>query len=59
MMLLINCIDKLVAKVNSIDTGAFVLKTMCDTDKSELENKILVVKTNFDNTISSLVVRLR
>ena len=54
MMLLKNCIDKLVAKVNSIDTSAFVLKTMCDTDKSELENKILVVKTNFDNTISSL-----
>ena len=32
--------DKLVAKVNSIDTSAFVLKTKDDTDKSELENKI-------------------
>ena len=32
--------DKLVAKVNNIDTGGFVLKTKCDTDKSELENKI-------------------
>ena len=32
--------DKLVAKVNSIDTSGFVLKTECDTDKSELENKI-------------------
>ena len=30
--------DKLVAKVNSIDT--IVLKTKYDTDKSELENKI-------------------
>ena len=32
--------DKLVAKVNSIDTSAFVLKTKYDTDKSEIENKI-------------------
>ena len=29
--------DKLVTKVNSIDTSAFVLKTKYDTDKSELE----------------------
>ena len=33
--------DKLVAKVNSIDTSRFVLKTNYDTDKNELENKIL------------------
>ena len=32
--------DKLVAKVNSIDTTGFVLKTKYDADKSELENKI-------------------
>ena len=32
--------DKLVAKVNSIDTSAFVLKTKYDTDKKVLENKI-------------------
>ena len=32
--------DKLVAKVNSIDTSGFVLKTKYDTDKSEIENKI-------------------
>ena len=43
--------DKLVAKVNSIDTSGFVLKTKYDTDKSELENKIpdttgLVKKTD-------------
>ena len=31
--------DKLVIKVNNIDTGGFVLKTKYDTDKSELENK--------------------
>ena len=31
--------DKLVAKVNSIDTSGFVLKTKYDTDKLELENK--------------------
>ena len=33
--------DKLVAKVNSIDTSAFLLRTKYDTDKSEIENKIL------------------
>ena len=32
--------DKLVTKVNNIDTSRFVLKTKYDTDKSELENKI-------------------
>ena len=30
--------DKLVAKVNAIDTSDFALKTTYDTDKSELEN---------------------
>ena len=33
--------DKQDAKVNNIDTSGFVLKTKYDTDKSELENKIL------------------
>ena len=32
--------DKLVEKVNSIDTTGFVLKTTYDTDKSDLEQKI-------------------
>ena len=32
--------DKLVTKVNNIDTNRFVLKTKYDTDKSELEKKI-------------------
>ena len=32
--------DKLVAKVNGIDTSKFILKTKYDTDKSELENRI-------------------
>ena len=32
--------DKLVAKVNNIDTNDFLLKTKYDTDKIELENKI-------------------
>ena len=35
-----NVYDKLVTKVNSIDTSGFVLKTKYDTDKSELENEI-------------------
>ena len=32
--------DKLVAKVNNIDTSDFVLKAKYQTDKTELENKI-------------------
>ena len=43
--------NKLVAKVDNIDTSDFVLKTKYNTDKTELENKIadtsgLVKKTN-------------
>ena len=49
--------DKLLAKVNSIDTSGFVLKTKHDTDKSELENGIpdtsgLVKKTDYDAKIT-------
>ena len=32
--------DKLVTKVDNVDTTGFVLKTTYDTDKSELEKKI-------------------
>ena len=32
--------DKLVAKVNNIDTNDFVLKTKYNTDETELEKKI-------------------
>ena len=32
--------DKLVTKVNNIDTSDFVLKNKYNTDKTELENKI-------------------
>ena len=35
--------DKLVTKVNNIDTSGFVLKTKYDTDKSELEIKFLIL----------------
>ena len=60
--------DKLVAKVNSIDTSRFVLKTKYDADKLEIENKIpntsdLVKKadcnikiTEIENKIPMLVV---
>ena len=49
--------DKLVAKVNNIDTSDFVLKTKYNTDKTELENKIpdasgLVKKTNYNTKIT-------
>ena len=41
MMLLKKTVyDKLVAKVNNIDTSDFVLKTKYQTDKTELEKKI-------------------
>ena len=51
--------DKLVAKVNSIDTNAFVLKTEYDTDKSEIENKIpntsdLVKKPDYNAKITEI-----
>ena len=39
-MLLKKLYNKLVAKVNSIDAIAFVLKTKYDIDKTELDEKI-------------------
>ena len=48
--------DKLVAKVNSIDTSGFVLKTKYDTDKSEIEKipntSDLVKKTDYGTKIT-------
>ena len=35
--------DKLVEKVNNIDTSGFVLKSKYDKDKSELEKKIRIL----------------
>ena len=51
--------DKLVAKVNNIDTSDFVLKTKYSTDKTKLENKIpdisnLVKKTDCNTKITEL-----
>ena len=37
--------DKLVAKVNSINTSGFVLKTKYDADKAELEKKIIIAQS--------------
>ena len=59
MMLLKNASDKLVAKVNGINTSGFVLKTMQDTDKTELENKIpdtidLVKMTDYNTKITEI-----
>ena len=58
-MLLKKLYDKLVAKVNSIDTSRFVLKTKYDTDQSEIENKIpntsdLVKKTDYNAKITEM-----
>ena len=38
-----NKYNKLVAKVNNIDTSDFVLKTKYSTDKTELEIKFLIL----------------
>ena len=51
--------DKLVGKVNDIDTSKFILKTKYDTDKSELENKIpdasgLIEKTDYNTKINEI-----
>ena len=49
--------DKLVAKVNNIDTSGFVLKTKYQKDKPELEKNIprtskLAKKTDYNSEIS-------
>ena len=54
-----NTYDKLVAKVNNIDTKEFLLKTKYDADKTELENKIphtsnLIKKTDYNTKITEL-----
>ena len=51
--------NKLVTKVDNIDTSGFVLKTKYDTDKSELENKSpdtssLVKKTDYNTKITEI-----
>ena len=42
--------DKLVTKVNNIDTTGFVLKTTYDTDKPDLEKKISNVDKKIPDT---------
>ena len=51
--------DKLVDKVDNIDSSGYVLKTKDETDKSELENNIsdtsgLVKKTDYDAKITEI-----
>ena len=54
--------DKLVAKVNNIDTSGFVLRTKYKTEKVELEKKILNITdpvketkvTELENNISNV-----
>ena len=53
--------DKLVTKVNNIDTNDFVLKTKHQTDKTELENKIpnitnFVKNQNSQNLITKFLI---
>ena len=58
-----NVYNKLVAKVDNIDTSDFVLKTNYNLDKTELENKIpdtsaLVKKTNYNTKIAEVKKKL-
>ena len=46
--------NKLVAKVDNIDTSRLVLKTKYDSDKSELENKILALVVLLERLIMML-----
>ena len=51
--------DKLVTKVNNIDTGGLALKTKYDTDKSDLEKKLpniteLVKKTDYNAKLTEI-----
>ena len=55
--------DKLVAKVNNIDTSTFVLKTKYNADKPEIENKIpdssgIVKKTDYNTKITEIEVKI-
>ena len=55
--------DKLVAKVDNIDTNEIALKTKYQTDKTELEKKILDVAnfaknvklTEFENKVPDII----
>ena len=49
--------DKLFAKVNNIDISVFVLKTKYDTDKSDLEKKI--IGADKKNSDTSALVKKR
>ena len=47
--------DKLVTKVNNVDTTGFVLKTKYDTDKSELEKNI----SDTSNLVKNQIIILK
>ena len=47
--------DKLVAKVNNIDTSGFVLKTNYDTDKTDLEKQINDADKENPDTIAGFI----
>ena len=56
--------DKLVAKVDNIDTNNFVLKTNLNTKFTGLENKIpntsgLVKKTDYNSKITEIKIEIK
>ena len=48
--------DKLVTKVNDIDTGGFILKTKYDAGQLELEKKFLILVILLKN--QTIIVKL-
>ena len=51
--------DKLVTKLNNIDTTGFVLETKHDTDKSDLEKKISDAEKKILTQVKLLTNRFR
>ena len=47
--------DKLVVKVNNIDTSGFDLKTNYETNKSELKNKVTIAQLFVVNSFQELI----
>ena len=56
MLLKKDVYNKLVTKVNNIDTRGFVLKTKYDTDKSELKIKFLILVVLLKKLITILTI---
>ena len=61
MLLKKTAYDKLVAKVNNIDTSGFVLKTKCDTVKLSIKKSMMQTKTvtNITALVKKQIIMLK